>query len=168
MDNKKKIIIVVIIAIVLVMIVGGTYALWNYFKIGPNQQLVAGDIYMKYTETENTINIENAMPTSSYGDDYFEFTIEGKNTYKKPIWYEIVISHGKDHETRKTRIPDEFLRFRLTEQVGAGNVEEVIQEGKYEDFSKGTRIWVNTIGSSQTEEMKITYKLYMWVSDEMM
>ncbi len=169
MDNnkkKKKILTGVIIAIVLVAVVGLTYALWSYFQIGPNQQLVAGDIYMKYTETNNTISIEDAMPSKTYGEDYFEFTIEGKNTYTKPIWYEIVIKWGEEPEERTTRIPDEFLRFRLTEQLPDGEEKEVIAEGKYENFKDGTRIWVNTIGA-QSAETTITYKLYMWISDEM-
>ncbi len=169
MDNnkkKKRVLTGIIIAIVLVAVVGLTYALWSYFQIGPNQQLVAGDIYMKYTETSNTINIENAMPSKTYGEDYFEFTIEGKNTYTKPIWYEIVIKWGEEPVGRTTRIPDEFLRFRLTEQLPSGEEQEVIAEGKYENFKEGTRIWVNTIGA-QSAETTITYKLYMWISDEM-
>ncbi len=169
MDNnkkKKRILTGVIIAIVLVVLVGLTYALWSYFGISENQELVAGDIYMKYTETSNTINIENAMPSKTYGDDYFEFTIEGKNTYTKPIWYEIVIKWGEEPEGRTTRIPDEFLRFRLTEQLPGEEEQEVIAEGKYENFKEGTRIWVNTIGA-KSAETTITYKLYMWISDEM-
>ncbi len=164
--RKKRILTGVIIAIVLVAVVGVTYALWSYFQIGKNQQLVAGDVYMKYTETSNTINIQDAMPSKTYGDDYFQFTIEGKNTYTKPIWYEIVINWGAEPEGRSVRIPDEFLRFRLTEQLPGGEETEVIKEGKYEDFSKGKKIWVNKIGAN-SPETTITYKLYMWVSDEM-
>ncbi len=170
MDNKmkkKRILTGVIITTLLVVLVGLTYALWSYFQISENQQLVAGDIYMKYTETSNTINIQGAMPTSTYDEnEYFQFTIEGKNTYTKPIWYEIVIKWGEEPENRHTRIPDEFIRFRLTEQLQDGEEQEVIKEGKYSDFSKGTKIWVNTIGA-KSKETTITYKLYMWVSDEM-
>ena len=60
---------------------------------------------MHYKET-NQLTIENAMPSATYNENnYFEFTIDGKNTYeKKDIWYEILLSHGEDHETRTTRL----------------------------------------------------------------
>ena len=38
--NKKIIISSIIISIVLIGVVGVTFALWSYFKVGPNQQLV--------------------------------------------------------------------------------------------------------------------------------
>ena len=49
---------------------------------------------------------------------YFEFTIDGKNTYtKEDIWYEIVLNHGDEHATRTTRIRDDLLKFTLLEVV---------------------------------------------------
>ncbi len=166
--KKRKWVILGAVLLVLTLIITGTYALWNYFKVGPNQQLVAGDIYMKYTEGSSTINIQNAMPTNTYDpSQVFEFTIEGKNTYTKPIWYEIVIKWGDEPVDRHTRIPDEFLRFRLTEQLPDGEEQEVIAEGKYDNFEDGKKIWVNKIAANQTDEITITYKLYMWVSNEM-
>ncbi len=166
--KEKKIIVIGAILLVLTLTIGATYSLWNYFKVGENQQLVAGEIYMKYTESSNTINIQNAMPTSTYDpSQVFEFTIEGKNTYSKPIWYEIVISWGEEAENRHTRIPDKFIRFRLTEQLPGGEETEVIKAGKYSDFENGKKIWVNTIAANTRTDTKITYKLYMWVSSEM-
>ncbi len=171
MENKylkaRKWVILGAILLVLTLTISGSYALWNYFKVGENQRLVAGEIYMKYTETSNTINIQDAMPSNTYDEnEYFQFTIEGKNTYTKPIWYEIVIKWGEKPTDRNTRIPDEFIRFRLTEQLPDGEEQEVIKEGKYTDFSKGTKIWVNKIAAN-SPETTITYKLYMWISDEM-
>ena len=48
---------------------------------------------MHYNET-NSISLEGAMPGDDYNignpNSYFEFTINGKNTYeKKDIWYDI-------------------------------------------------------------------------------
>ncbi len=166
--KKRKWVILGAILLVLTLTISGTYALWNYFKVGQNQQLVAGEIYMKYKEGTSSINITNAMPTNTYDpSQVFEFTIEGKNTYTKPIWYEIVIKWGEEPEGRTVRIPDKFLRFRLTEQLPDGEETEVIKEGKYSDFSKGKKIWVNTIAANTRTDIKITYKLYMWISDEM-
>ncbi len=166
--RNKTIIISIMVALLLVLITSVTYAILVYSKSGTNQLLVAGDVYLKYTEGVDTINIVNAMPASTYNEEeFFEFTIEGKNTFTKPIYYEIVISHGDELEDRHTRIPDEFLSFRLTEQLPGGEETEVIQEGNYSDFASGKSIWVNTVAAGQKENTKVTYKLYMWVSDEM-
>ena len=89
--RKKGIIIGVIVALVLVTTLGVTFALYRYSNIGLNQQLVTGDIYMKYTG-ENQLDIPNAMPREEYiPDKYFQFTIEGINDYSKDIWYKIKI-----------------------------------------------------------------------------
>ncbi len=127
--------------------------------------MIAGDVFMKYTESNTVINAELMMPRSSYDPEtYFEFTIEGKNTHSKDLYYEILINHGEDHETRKTRLDDKFLRFRLEEIVG-DNVTPVIEEGTYEEISN-TKIWVNTIASNTKTKTSIKYKLYMWITDE--
>ncbi len=59
--NKKIIISSIIVLIVLIGIVGVTFAIWSYSKVGSNQELISGNIYMKYTET-NQINAQGMMP----------------------------------------------------------------------------------------------------------
>ncbi len=120
---------------------------------------------MKYTESNTVINAELMMPRSEYDPEtYFEFTIEGKNTHNKDLYYEILINHGEDHETRKTRLDDKFLRFRLEEIVGE-DVTPVIEEGTYEEIDN-TKIWVNTIKANTKTKTSIKYRLYMWITDE--
>ncbi len=120
---------------------------------------------MKYTESNTVINAELMMPRSSYDPEtYFEFTIEGKNTYSKDIYYEILINHGDPHGTRKTRLDDKFLRFRL-EEIVDDEVTPVIEEGTYEEISN-TKIWVNTIKANTKTKTSIKYRLYMWITDE--
>ena len=59
---------------------------------------------MKYTESQNVINISNAMPSTTYDNSkYFEFDIVGKNTSDRDIWYEIVLTDG-DKPNNKKRI----------------------------------------------------------------
>ena len=64
MKNKKIIITLSIIAI-LVLTIGITYSIFTSSKTGKNSNLVVGDIYMHYNET-NQIQMEGAMPTSTY------------------------------------------------------------------------------------------------------
>ena len=95
--NRKKITIIVVMVVVLLMILlGGTYAWFYYNKTGPtNEQLVTGDIYMHYLES-NTLTITDAFPRDTYDPTkYFEFTIDGKNTTTNhDIIYDILVIRG--------------------------------------------------------------------------
>ena len=164
--SNKKVIIVGVIAIVLVAVLGISFAVWNYSRTTDNQILVAGDIYMKFKENP-ALTIENAIPSEGPGEkDYFEFTIEGKNTYSKPIWYEIDIQHGEPHETRGTRIEDNLLAFKLVEVKEEGQEEVLIEKVSYTGLAAGKGIYVNTIPAGTNSKITRTYRLYMWISSK--
>ena len=164
MNNKKLIIVLSVIAI-LVLTIGVSFAFFTYNKVSiNNSSLVVGDIYMHYNET-NEFKIENAMPSDTYDKTkYFEFTIDGKNTYtEKDIWYEIILTKG-DNQTGKTRIKDNLLKFRLT-TINNGVETELLNNKSYSDLTN-KRIYVDTISKNTTTEITRTYRLYMWVSNE--
>ena len=165
MKDKKVLILVVVITVILLFTVGVTYAFLNYSQTGTsNSQLIVGDIYMHFQET-NQLTIINAMPQSTYDtNNYFEFTIDGKNTYtKEDIWYEIVLSYGDSHATRTERIRDDLLKFRLVEVVD-GVEQELFNNKSYNDLTN-RRVWVDTIPKNTLNEVVHTYRLYMWISD---
>ena len=165
MKDKKVLIIGVIITVILVFTVGVTYAFYSYNRTGTNNsQLVVGDIYMHFNES-NELTITNAMPQSTYDtNNYFEFTIDGKNTYtEEDIWYEIVLSHGDADATRTERLRDDLLRFRLVEVIN-GEEEELVTNQSYDDLTN-QRIWVDTISRNTTTEVVHSYRLYMWVTN---
>ena len=89
-SKKKKILIITLVLVLLIGIVGITYAAFSYTQTGLNQELVTGDIYMHYKES-NTLTLENALPSNTYDpNNYFEFQIVGKNTNTKyDIYYDI-------------------------------------------------------------------------------
>jgi len=169
MENiKNRKLLIIIMVILLITVIGVSLAAYTYFRQGTeNVTLVTGDIYMHYTES-NTLTMTNEMPRTSYDSNkYFEFSVVGKNTYtEKDIIYEVVISHGANHATRQTRLEDKFLRFRLEEKIGNGNFQTVITEGSYPDFASGERIWVDTIDRNTTSDVTHTYRLYIWISNE--
>ena len=165
MKDKKVLIIGVVITVILLFTVGVTYAFYSYNRTGTNNsQLVVGDIYMHFNES-NELTITNAMPQSTYDtNNYFEFTIDGKNTYtEEDIWYEIVLSHGDADATRTERLRDDLLRFRLVEVIN-GEEEELVTNKSYDNLTN-RRIWVDTIPKNTTNEVVHTYRLYMWISD---
>ena len=163
-NNKKIIIITSIILGVLILTISLTYAVFSMSKTGQNSSLVVGDVYMHYANGNKSINLTSAMPTETYdATSFFEFTIDGKNTTtNKDIWYEIILKHG-DEVSGKTRIKDNLLKFTLTETKN-GTTTTVFDGRNYGDLTN-KRIWVNTISKNTTSEVSITYRLYMWISN---
>ncbi len=167
-NNKKKILILgILLVIVTIGVLGITYAAYNFQREGDSNELVTGDIYMHYKGKNAGISIEDAVPSKTYDPkEYFEFTIEGKNTYtENDIWYEIDLVDGDQPDGRTTRIDDKYLRFTLTEQIGSGQEKIVVNSVGYDDITN-KKIWVNKIDRTTNNEITITYKLYMWISDE--
>ncbi len=163
MKNKKIIIVLSVIAI-LVLTIGVSFAFFTYNKVSiNNSSLVVGDIYMHYNE-KNEFKIEGAMPSSTYDPTkYFEFTIDGKNTHtKNGILYNIQIVHGND-EANKTRIEDKYLNFRLVSVDN--NQETVLQDKLTIDNINNTTIYNSTIPANTTTEIVKTYRLYMWIGE---
>ena len=164
-DNKKIIIITSIILGVLVLTISLTYSIFSMSKTGQNSSLVVGDVYMHYVDSNKAINLTNVMPSETYdATSFFEFTIDGKNTTtNKDIWYEIILKHG-DEVSGKIRIKDNLLKFTLTETKN-GTTTTVFDGRSYGDLTN-KRIWVNTINKNTTSEVSITYRLYMWISND--
>ena len=168
-NNKKKIILGSIITLILIISLGVTYAFFTFGKTSLNSQLVAGDIYMQYKET-NSINIPDMMPRSTYVDNengYFEFQITGKNTYtKKDIIYDVVLSYGDTptDSNRTIRIKDELLRFRLVKVVN--NEEQEIFNNRSYTSINNTRIHKETIPAETNSEITTTYRIYAWIGEE--
>ena len=81
----KKNIYVVFSALAVLLLIGVSYAFFSYYRVGEKEsQLIAGDIYLHYTEDGDTLVLENAFPetyeeATSRDDNYITFTIDGKN-----------------------------------------------------------------------------------------
>ena len=172
MKNKNKVIILASVIVgVLVVTLGLTYAAISFNRTGGTSQLVLGDIYMHYNET-NSISLEGAMPGDDYNignpNSYFEFTINGKNTYtKKDIWYDIIVTRGElpSGKNEEYRIPDEYLKFRLVEVVN-GEEKEIFTNKTYNHITN-RKIHIDTIPVNTTSEYNKTYRLYMTISSNL-
>ena len=165
MNTKKRLLIIIIVVLILIIGIGITYALFSYNGTGVNNsKLVTGDIYMKYNES-NQLTFNNATPTSNYvNGKYFEWTVEGKNESEKDIWYEIILNHGDDHETRTERLDDKFLRFTLLETKN--NVTRTVLDSVSYSSINNRRIWVDTIDRNTTTDTVHTYRLYVWIDED--
>ena len=162
-DNKKKKVIILIIIFTIILFLGATYAIVvDYLsKTGKNSSLVVGDIYMHYNEGNKQISLSNAMPSNTYSNDYFEFTIDGKNTSNKNINYLISLSYGDTPSNRTTRIKDNLLDFKLVEVVN--NQENVLVDTINFNSLTNAKLYTTTIPSNTNNYLK-TYRLYMKIN----
>ena len=87
------------------------YEYWiDYSSKKDTPELVGMKMPLKYVIE---MFCDRVAASKTYNKDaYFEFTIDGENTYSdKDINYEIVLNYGDDHATRKTRIKDGLQIF---------------------------------------------------------
>ena len=85
MKNKKFLIIFVIA--ILLCLLGTTYAFFNYYKEGSNQEVIAGKVMLEFNEDVDTISLTNVFPETTEearkrDDNFVTFTISGTNTTK--------------------------------------------------------------------------------------
>ena len=114
--SKKKVSLIIGILLVLVLTISFSYALFRYSKTTANQQLVAGDIYMKAISNEVTSGNIKPMDKEegkTNGNKY-KFKVEGYNNSKKDIYYGIYLKYGEE-QTGKERFKDEDIVVYLTE-----------------------------------------------------
>ena len=65
MKKRENIIIIVVLVVMILAIVGVSYAAFSYSKTGSKvNSITTGSITMTYTETDNTISLSGALPTT--------------------------------------------------------------------------------------------------------
>ncbi len=171
--NKKRTFItyvfkrsIMVLFFLIISIIGISLAFFNYTRIGSSNRLVVGNIFLHYN-TSQTISLENAVPRDTYDDKtYIGFTIDGINDYQDSLWYAIDIIHGdvSSGKSEENRLRDDLLRFTLVRTID--NQEEVILSNMRYDNIQNKRLYVEKIPASTEEKITHNYKLYMWISDE--
>ena len=93
MSKKKNVTIVAVALIALVGVMGGTFAMFSYMRTGSkNSQLIVGDIYMKYNETDTVINISDMTPRSTNQVSILNLLLKEKILTPKKISFMILTS----------------------------------------------------------------------------
>ncbi len=166
--NNKKVLVLISAIILMIMALGTAYAFFNYTKISTrSHQMLAGDISLVYNEEQDTLSLTNFFPETaeearSRNDNFITFTIDGTNQSGKNINYEIDLLYG-DEISGRNRIADNLIAFDLEE-----NNTLIVDSGSYEDISNSVSIWNNTIPGGTSSNITKTYKLRMWVSDDIL
>jgi len=163
-DKKSKLkisIIVFIIIILILLILQFSFSIFSYDILTPNTNVIAGDLYLNYINGD-TVNLNNILPSDTYNENnYFEFSVSGKNTNNKDILYEIVLERGENIND-KIRLEDRFLKFRLVE-VKNGEEVEIFADKSFLSI-ENTVIHVDSVSKNTIQEIEKKYRLYIYVN----
>ena len=172
--KKENIIIAVILVIMVIAIIGVSYAAFNFGQLGnkPNT-ITTGAISMTYTESDNTISLGNALPTTDKTGttrlkegEYFDFTVSSEITGDVNINYEISAK-----EVGEGTIDGSNIKLYLTEIVDGKEEPLMTPEIYNEETSENTytgrpsgemSLYTSSMNSSEEHH----YRLRMYVTEE--
>ena len=103
----------IVFLLFLIGLIGIEFAYLNFTRTGSNQKVIAGSLYLTLNESNDSINLTNALPESKEearrrNDNTITFTLSGKNTStNKQIHYEILLNKGEE-VNNKERFSDVY------------------------------------------------------------
>ena len=177
MKDKKKLLLSIGLVLVLVLlIVGISYAAFKFTGTGQKANTITtGAITMKYTESTNTISMNNALPTTDATGkvrltegEYFDFTLEGTIKGTENINWEIA---AEDVTTASRKIDGKYIKLYLTSLDGNNNETEVMAPKVYKTEStentytgRPTNMMSLAKGTTSTS-FSTKYRLRMYVDE---
>ena len=169
--TKKQMFIIIGIFALILLLGGTTYAWFTYSGSTNENKIISGDVYLDVTEGNETLTLTNIFPETkerarSKNNNYITFTVSGLNESEKDIYYEIILNHGDDKPSPKTRYNDADLVFDLVELDSNGNEVSYVVDAKSFDSLIEKRIWVDTISKNNNTEVSKRYKLRAWLSKD--
>ena len=173
-NQGKKKMFGIIGALLLVLLLGATYAFFNYSRDGSTSTIITGNLYLTLNNGNDTISLTNIYPETkeearARSDNTITFTVEGINeTTDKDIHYEILLNNGDTYEEENfSRFNPKDLVFDLKEIDEHGNEELILDAVSFDDFNDH-KIWIDKIDSNTTQEVTKTYELRMWLSEDVL
>ena len=174
MKKKENIIIIAILVIMLIAIIGVSWAAFNFSQQGnvPNK-ITTGSITMTYEESDNTITLGNALPTTDAtgmarlkDGEYFDFTVSSEITGEVNINYEISAKEVGDGT-----IDGSNIKLYLTRLTSDGTEEQVMSPRVYTEESTSNNftgrpanemsLYTSSMSSSESNK----YRLRMYVDE---
>ena len=137
MKEKKRLLLSIGLVLILVlMIVGISYAAFKFTGTGKKENTITtGAITMEYTESTNTISMNNALPTTDAtgkvrltAGEYFDFTLSGTIKGSENINWEIA---AEDVTTGTKKIDGKYIKLYLTSLDENNNETEVMAPKVY-------------------------------------
>ena len=175
--KKKENIVIIALLILMILAIGVvSYAAFSFSKIGTKvNSITTGSITMSYEESDNTITLSGALPTTDETGkkrlntgEYFDFTVSSKIVGDVNINYEI---SAKDVTASSKKIDGSNIKLYLTRLTDNGEEElmspntytENTSENSYTGRPSGEMsLYQGSMSSSETNK----YRLRMWVDEE--
>ena len=177
--NKEKIRNVLTISVsifLLIAVIGVSYAAFNYAGVGKKENIITtGAITMSYVESNNTISINNALPTTDNtgksrknDGEYFDFTVKSSIKGNMDINYEIAAK-----EEAGNTFSGNNIKYYLTTVDSNGKETEVMAPRTYYEEPSGNvytgrpadMMSLYTGNLKEQGETTINYRLRIWVDE---
>ena len=174
MKKKENIIIIVLLIVMVLAVIGVSYAAFSYSKTGSKvNSITTGSITMTYKETDNTISLNGALPTTDKTGtvrlnpgEYFDFSVSSEITGDVNINYEIS-AKKEDGNT----IGGEYIKLYLTKLNDDGSEEALMVPETYNEESSANdytgrpvnemSLYTSSMNSSESNN----YRLRMYVDE---
>ena len=177
--NKNKLkdkLVILYMIMLLVVVIGISYSAFIYSGIGERANTITtGAITMLYTESNNTISINNALPTTDNtgktrknSGEYFDFSVKSSIIGNTDINYEIAAKE----ETGNT-FNGNNIKYYLTTVDSIGKETEVMAPRTYYEEPSGNvytgrpadmmSLYVGNL--KEQGETIINYRLRIWVDE---
>ena len=176
MKKKENIIIIVVLVVMILAIVGVSYAAFSYSRTGEKvNTITTGSITMTYEETDNTISLNGALPTTDKTGmvrmnpgEYFDFSVSSEIVGDVNINYEI---SAKDITTSDRKIDGSNIKLYLTKLNEDGTEEGLMVPETYNEESSSNSytgrpvnemsLYTSSMNSSESNN----YRLRMYVDE---
>ena len=173
-NNSKKILLSVLgVAILVVAVVGISFAVFTATKTSSNANSIAtGTITMSYTEPENGIKLDNAVPMSddagkalTGANEKFEFTVATNASGALKIPYEITLT-PEDGNTLTNDQVKVYLTKACADAVAPTKISALTGTATFR--TDGSILLYKTEDDHTTNHDTIStkYVLKMWVSND--
>ena len=175
-DRRQLLLTIGLVLVLVLMIVGISYAAFKFTGTGKKENTITtGAITMKYTESTNTISMNNALPTTDATGkvrltkgEYFDFTLSGTIKGSENINWEIA---AEDVTTASRKIDGKYIKLYLTSLDENNNETEVMAPKVYTTEStentytgRPTNMMSLAKGTTSTS-FSTKYRLRMYVDE---
>ena len=173
-NTKKEIIIIGLMLLLVIALIGVSYAAFRFMGEGTKlNTITTGSITMSYTESDNTIILTGALPTTDETGkkrlnpgEYFDFTVSSTIVGDVNINYEISAK-----EVGEGTIDGKYIKLYLTRIRDDGTEEELMapevynEEASSNDYTGRPANEMSLYTSSMNSSESNTYRLRMYVDE---
>ena len=178
-ENFKKYSTVYIVVLLLLVIIGVSYAIFAVTNLSDENTINLGQISMSYTEPDNALVLENALPMGDAEGiaqtNYFEFkvmthaTTDADDSNGLTIPYEINLGEIET-DADKQALTKNQIKVYLTKVV-SGSEEEVVGPILLSNLTESSTSNLNIyqardIHRNAGSEITTTYRLRAWIDED--